>query len=127
MFRFDLLADIFLHANKIRQLIAFIEHRGDRQFVPEVRAILAIVAQPLADRLTAGDRFADQLQRVLIAIACLQKAAILVQDFVTAITGEGFESAVRVNQNGVITFPLGDHDAVLGCVDHALQQACVDH
>ena len=92
-----------------------------------MRAIFAVIAQPLTDRLATGHGIADHLQRDLVPITGLQKPAILVQNLVTAVPRECFKGFVRVNQDGVVPFKLGYHNAVLGRVNHALQQTCVDH
>jgi hypothetical protein len=59
----------------------------------------------------------------LIAVAGLQEAAILVEDFFAGVTGQALECRVDVNQDVVLlAFLFGNHDAVVGGVDHHLQQ-----
>ena len=59
-------SEILLHTDKVGELIVLVKHGGDRQFVPEMRAVLSIIAQYLAGRLAAGNGFTDQLQADLI-------------------------------------------------------------
>ncbi|MNL52473.1 hypothetical protein D3C87_1756550 [compost metagenome] len=65
---------------------------------------------------------------MLIAVPGLKEAAILIEDFFAGITGQPLECRVYVNQDVVLlAFLFGNHDAVVGSVDHHLQQLCVDH
>ncbi|MNI81406.1 hypothetical protein D3C73_1380150 [compost metagenome] len=105
--------------------IAF--HRRDRQLVPEGAAVLAVVAQYFAAGTAFGQRLANARSGKLVPVIALQETAILVKDLVAAVAGQALERRVDVDQNGVIAFLFGDHDAVVGRIDHRLQQLCVDH
>ena len=59
----------------------------------------------------------------LVAVSGLQKTAVLIEDFFAGVTGQAFEGRVDVNQDVVLlAFLFGDHDPVVGRVDHHLQQ-----
>ena len=124
--RFYLGSDIPLNANEVRQLVSVVEYRGDRQFVPEQAAVLAVVAQGYPARLVRLDGVAQLLKGFLVAVVSLQKTVILVEDFIGAVAGQCLECRVDVNEDVVVAFLFGDHDAVVD-VDDELQQLGVDH
>ena len=73
------------------------------------------------------NRFTDGAQTRLVAIVGLQEAAILIEDVFAGVAGEFFKGRVGIDQDVVIAFLFGNHDAVVGGVDHQLQQFGVDH
>lgn len=119
--QFDLAAHVFLDTDEVSALFDVVPHRGDRQFIPEGAAILAVVAQHFAARAAFGQRLANAGAAKLVAVVGLQEAAILIKDFVTAIAGQAFEGGIHVDEDGVVAFLFGDHDPVIGCIDHGLQ------
>ncbi len=60
-------------------------------------------------------------------IFALQKTAVLIQDFLGAIAGQALEGGVDVDKDAVVAFLLCDDDAIVGMLDHQLQEFRVDH
>lgn len=60
-------------------------------------------------------------------IFALEKTAVLIENFLGAITGQAFEGRVDVDKDTVVAFLFGDDDAIVGVLDHQLQEFRVDH
>jgi len=63
----------------------------------------------------------------LLLILALEEAAVLVEDIVPAVAGEAFKGGVDVDQDAVAAVLLGNDNAIVGVLDHQLQEFCVDH
>ena len=73
------------------------------------------------------DGVAQLLKRFLIAVISLQKTAVLIENFISAVAGQRLECRVDVDEDIIVAFLFGDHDAVVGRIDDELQQLGVDH
>jgi len=60
-------------------------------------------------------------------ILALEKTAVLIEDVLGAVASQSLEGRVDVDKDAVIAFLLGDDDALVGMLDHQLQEFCVDH
>ena len=60
-------------------------------------------------------------------VLALQEAAILIENVIGCVAGQALEGGVDVDEDAVVSFLLGNDDAVVGRLDHQLQEFCVDH
>ena len=119
--------DVALNTDVVRQLVRFVVHGRDGQLIPEQAPVLAVVAQHLAAGAAFTDRLADGCHARLVMIFALKKTAVLIEDIVGAIAGQALEGGVGVNQDAFSAFLLGDDDAIVGMLDHQLQEFRGDH
>lgn len=98
-------ADVLLDTDEVGELIGVVEHRGDRQFVPESAAVLAIVTNDLPAGETVPYRLTDYCQACLVTVITLQETAVLVQDVVNAVPRQALEGGVGVDQYVFVALP----------------------
>src|SRR6202140_1841189 len=97
-------------------------HRLNHHFIPERRAVLAIVAQQHAAGLPARDRLAQLRTAFLFAIQALQTAQVLPHQFTGSVTRQALEGGIGIHQRLVGVARLADHDAVGRRVQHPGQK-----
>lgn len=114
--------NIVLNPDEIGQAILVTANRRNGELVPEHRTIFTVVPQPHPARTVVDNRLPYLLACLLIAVVALQKPTVPVENFFLGVARQAFESLVGVDENGVISLLLGDHQAVIGGVDRLFQQ-----
>ncbi|MDT4821239.1 hypothetical protein FQZ97_544090 [compost metagenome] len=104
--------DVVENADEVADLAAVVHHRRHLEVVPELRAVLAEVAQQRPALLPGHQHPADIVQVRLVALLALEKAAVSPQHFLGRVAGDAFEGRVDVNDRLVGLLVVGDHHRV---------------
>jgi len=87
-------AHIAVETDHVRDRTAGIAQRLEEDLVPELRAVLAIVAQQRPRTLTLLQRAAQPLAAVLVTIIALEPAQVRANEFREAVAGQALEAAL---------------------------------
>ncbi len=113
---------VVLDADKMRHAALAIAHRRQEQVVPELAAVLALVAEDDVAVGLVAQGLAQHLQLRLLARRALQEAAVPAHRLLGRITGHAFEGRIDVDDRQVRRDGVGDHHAVDARLDRTLQQ-----
>ena len=116
------LADVAVEPHEMRHRAGNVADGFDVYLVPELRPVLAIVAQQRARAGALAQRRAQPHSSFLFAIAPLERAQIGTQQFRGSVTGEPLEGGIDKDHR-MIDRPGGaDHDAFGRGIDHAAEK-----
>ena len=93
--------DIVLYPDKMGEIPVGVEDRGEIEFVPEQRTILAIIPQHDAGFTPGANGLPELGQRRLIGFGTLQEAAVAPIDFGRCIPGYPLKCRVDINERQV--------------------------
>ena len=110
---FALGGDVLLAGKEMRQPARRIEHRRNRQPVPERSAVFAVVEDVALDRPTGADRGANLGDDGAVGVGALEQAAVAADKIRRRITAKGAETVVDVDQWIVGLARIGDRDRCL--------------
>jgi hypothetical protein len=113
--------DVGLDADVVRQLAVRVEHRAQRELVPERGTVLAVVEQGDRDVLTAGETLPQEGDVGRVGARALQESAVLPDGLRLGESGHRCEGRVHPEQGDVLgpgvchgeRHPCGEHCTIL--------------
>jgi hypothetical protein len=92
-------------------------HRGDAEFIPVHRSILAVIAQRGDTPFSFGDRRTDHGKLGLMVIIRLKCTEVLAGDFGKRVTCQPSKTLACTDQRKAVQPGVDDGDAIVRCVD----------
>ena len=116
------LCNVVLDADEVGQIPFFVVDGRDVQLVPERRAILAVVPQDYPALPLFRDRLSQLVERGLVAMLALQKAAVPSPDLLCGVARDLLEGGVYVDDGIVGHLRVRNDDAVRARGDRPIEQ-----
>ena len=98
-----------------------ITQRLHAEFVPERAAVLAVIAQDRLAHFAGGDRLAQPMPFILLAVLALQNAQVAADQILGKITSQRLKTRIDINDRMVRVLHVDQRDRLRRGIDQIAQ------